>query len=129
MGIQTASYFADQLSLDFNEGLLTSDVAANAPSRQMKSILFPKNMMIPHFGLFQRQVIALFAPLGMEVDFRMTRQRRLEMRIVFPEGQKNILHAASGQNALIKTASAFTLSDEEKDAFCNVMINFASSSH
>ena len=43
MGIQTASYFADQLSLDFNEGLLTSDVAANAPSRQMKSILFPKN--------------------------------------------------------------------------------------
>jgi hypothetical protein len=65
----------------------------------------------------------------MEVDFRMTRQRRLEMRIVFPEGQENILHAASGQNALIKTASAFTLSDEEKDAFCNVMINFASSSH
>ena len=129
MGIQTASYFADQLSLDFNEGLFTSDVIRNAPLRQIKSILFPKNMMIPHFGLFQRQVTALFAPLGIEVDFRMTRQRRLEMRMTFPEGQENILQAASGQNALLRTASAFTLTDEEKDAFCDVMISFASSSH
>ena len=129
MGIQTASYFADQLSLDFNEGLLTSDVIGNAPSRRIKSILFPKNMVIPHFGLFQRQVAALFAPLGIEVDFRMSRQRRLEMRITFPEGQGNILQVASGQNALFRTAPAFTLTDEEKDAFRDVMISFASSSH
>jgi hypothetical protein len=59
----------------------------------------------------------------------MTRQRRLEMRMTFPEGQESIFQAASGQNALLQTASTFTLTDEEKDAFCDVMISFASSPH
>jgi hypothetical protein len=48
--------------------------------------------------------------------------------MTFPKGQENLLQAASGQNALLRTASAFTLTDEEKDAFCDVMISFASSS-
>ena len=55
MGMQSSSVISGQLSLDFNEGLLTSEIAGRSPDRQIKSILFPKNMVIPHFGNFQRQ--------------------------------------------------------------------------
>ena len=108
MGMQSSSVLSGQLSLDFNEGLLTTEVSGRAPTRQIKSILFPKNMIIPHFGHFQRQVTGLFAPLGIDVDFRMTRQRRLEMRMIFPIGQAGVLQSAAGQDALLRTASAFT---------------------
>ena len=129
MGMQSSSVISGQLSLDFNEGLLTSEMSGSLPARQIKSILFPKNMVIPHFGHFQRQVTGLFAPLGIDVDFRMTRQRRLEMRMIFPIGQVGVLQAAAGQDALLRTASAFTLSDEESDAFRDVIIDFASNDY
>ena len=129
MGMQSSSVISGQLSLDFSEGILASEISSHPPVRQIKSILFPKKMVIPHFGHFQRQVTGLFAPLGIDVDFRMTRQRRLEMRIIFPMGQVGVLRAAAGQDALLRTASAFTLSDEESDAFRDVIIDFASNDH
>ena len=129
MGMQSSSVISGQLSLDFSEGLLASKMSGRAPTRQIKSILFPKKIVIPHFGHFQRQVTGLFAPLGIDVDFRMTRQRRLEMRMIFPIGQVSVLQAAAGQDALLRTASAFTLSDEESDAFRNVIIDFASNDY
>ena len=129
MGMQSSSVISGQLSLDFSEGMLASEISGRPPVRQIKSILFPKKMVIPHFGHFQRQVTGLFAPLGIDVDFRMTRQRRLEMRIIFPMGQVGVLRAAAGQDALLRTASAFTLSDEESDAFRDVIIEFASNDY
>ena len=129
MGMQSSSVLSGQLSLDFSEGILASEISGRPPVRQIKNILFPKNMVIPHFGHFQRQVTGLFAPLGIDVDFRMTRQRRLEMRMIFPIGQVGVLRAAAGQDALFRAASAFTLSDEESDAFRDVIIDFASNDY
>ena len=40
MGMQSSSVLSGQLSLDFNEGLLTTEVSGRAPTRQIKSILF-----------------------------------------------------------------------------------------
>ncbi len=40
--------------------------------------------MIPHFGAFQRQVNALFAPFGISVEFGLSRQKRLQMTWIFP---------------------------------------------
>ena len=129
MGMQSSSVISGQLSLDFSEGTLSSKISGRAPTRQIKSILFPKNIVIPHFGHFQRQVNGLFAPLGIDVDFRMTRQRRLEMRMIFPMGQVDVLRATAGQDALLRTAAAFTLSEEESDAFRDVIIDFASNDY
>ena len=129
MGMQSSSVLSGQLSLDLSERILSPKIAGRAPARQIKNILFPKNMVIPHFGHFQRQVTGLFAPLGIDVDFRMTRQRRLEMRMIFPIGQVGVLRAAAGQDALFRAASAFRLSDEESDAFRDVIIDFASNDY
>ena len=71
-----------QLTLDFSEGFVIPE-QFSAPRNITRTIVFPKHIDIPNFGYFQRQINLLFASLGISVEFRLTRQKRLEMKWVF----------------------------------------------
>ncbi|MGB0819073.1 MAG: hypothetical protein ACPGQQ_09155 [Candidatus Puniceispirillaceae bacterium] len=72
-----------QLTLDFSEGFVVRE-PLSAPRNVTRTIVFPKHIDIQNFGRFQRQINLLFAPLGISVEFRLTRQKRLEMKWIFP---------------------------------------------
>ena len=69
-----------QLSLD-----LELEDALSADSGVKRSVIFPKNIQIFNVPEFQRQVSKLFDPLNINIEFRVTRQNRLEMRWSFPQ--------------------------------------------
>ena len=54
------------------------------PSVQ-RSVIFPKNIQIFNVAEFQKRVSALFDPLHINIEFRLTRHNRLEMRWSFPD--------------------------------------------
>ena len=66
-----------QLSLDLDLEDATS--AHSADSGVKRSVIFPKNIQIFNVPEFQRQVSQLFDPLNINIEFRVTRQNRLEM--------------------------------------------------
>ena len=72
-----------QLTLDFSEGFVVRE-PLSAPRNVTRTIVFPKHIDIQNFGRFEQQVNLLFAPLGISVEFRLTRQKRLEMKWIFP---------------------------------------------
>ena len=72
-----------QLSLDLD--LEDAPSALSADSVVKRSVIFPKNIQIFNVPEFQRQVSQLFEPLNINIEFRVTRQNRLEMRWSFPQ--------------------------------------------
>ena len=118
-------YRTDQLSLNLSDGFFVPK-PENCAVQQKRTITFPKHISIPHFGAFQRQVNALFAPFGIVVEFSLSRQKRLQMTWHFPPEPASIAQPA---HLPAKHSSNFAahamLSDDEVDAFANVVFAFA----
>ena len=113
-----------QLTLDFSEGFVEPETAS-ALRNVTRTIVFPKHIDIPNFGRFQRQVNLLFAPLGIFVEFRLTRQNRLEMKWIFPpETQTRFL--SEQQNRILSGGTPCELSSEEIKAFETVVFGLTS---
>ena len=112
-----------QLSLDLY--LEDAPAAHSADSGVKRSVIFPKNIQIFNVPEFQRQVSQLFEPLNINIEFRVTRQNRLEMRWSFPQEaiQYNHSNARYGSHQLAR------LSPEENAAFETLVLSFAGSSH
>ena len=112
-----------QLTLDFSEGFVVPE-PLSAPRNVTRTIVFPKHIDIQDFGCFQRQVNLLFAPLGISVEFRVTRQKRLEMKWIFPPEAKHV--SMSGVQKNIPSEKAVReLSNEEMKAFKSVVYALA----
>ena len=109
-----------QLTLGFSEGFFVAEPPSASARNITRTIVFPKHIDIPHFGRFQRQVNVLFAPLGISVEFRLTRQKRLEMKWIFPP-EKQAAPVASPE---FSPASP-ELSQEELKAFQSVVFSLA----
>ena len=112
-----------QLSLDLD--LENAPSALSPDSGVKRSVIFPKNIQIFNVPEFQRQVSQLFEPLNINIEFRVTRQNRLEMRWSFPQEaiQYNHSNARSDSHRLAR------LSPEENAAFETLVLSFAGSSH
>jgi len=121
---------SEQLTLSFYDGFHVPHNQNKA--RLTKTITFPRHIVIPHFGAFQRQVNALFAPFGITVEFGLNRQKRLQMTWVFPAEdafERRVTHAYLHDHKATNTMPALSrhsaLSDEEMNAFANVVFAFA----
>ena len=112
-----------QLTLDFSEGFVVSE-PSSAPRNVTRTIVFPKHINIPNFGGFQRQVNLLFAPLGISVEFRLTRQKRLEMKWIFPPEVK-VGPLSEIQKTIPSDEAVGELSNEEIKAFKSVVYALA----
>ena len=112
-----------QLSLDLD--LKDAPSALPADSGVKRSVIFPKNIQIFNVPEFQRQVSQLFEPLNINIEFRVTRQNRLEMCWSFPQEaiQYNHLDARSDPHQQAR------LSPEENADFETLVLSFAGSSH
>ena len=123
-----ASYLASsssprQLSLDLD---LEDAPSALSPDRGVKrSVIFPKNIQIFNVPEFQRQVSQLFEPLNINIEFRVTRQNRLEMRWSFPREAIQYNHS----DARSESHQRARLSPEENAAFETLVLSFAGLSH
>ena len=112
-----------QLSLDLN--LEDAPSAHSADSGVKRSVVFPKNIQIFNVPEFQRQVSQLFEPLNINIEFRVTRQNRLEMCWSFPQEAIQYNHS----NARFDSYQLARLSPEENAAFETLVLSFAGSSH
>ena len=112
-----------QLSLDLDLEDVPS--AHLADSGVKRSVIFPKNIQIFNVPEFQRQVSQLFDPLNIDIEFRVTRQNRLEMRWLFPQEAIQYNHADSRS----EPHQPARLSPEENAAFETLVLSFAGSSH
>ena len=112
-----------QLSLDLD--LEDAPSALSADSGVKRSVIFPKNIQIFNVPEFQRQVSQLFEPLNINIEFRVTRQNRLEMRWSFPQEAIQYNHS----NARFDSYQLARLSPEENAAFETLVLSFAGSSH
>ena len=112
---QVETTTARQLTLDFSEGFVVPEPLA-ASRNVTRTIVFPKHIKIPNFGRFQRQVNLLFAPLAISVEFRLTRQKRLEMKWIFPPATKSV-PLSEHQIKIPSDKVAGDLSNEEVKAF------------
>lgn len=114
-----------QLTLGFSEGFFVAEPPSASAQNITRTIVFPKHIDIPHFGRFQRQVNLLFAPLGISVEFRLTRQKRLEMKWIFPpERWAGPVASPEFGQAAVSPASP-ELSQEELKAFQSVVFSLA----
>ena len=112
-----------QLSLDLD--LKDAPSALPADSGVKRSVIFPKNIQIFNVPEFQRQVSQLFEPLNINIEFRVTRQNRLEMCWSFPQEAIQYNHS----NARSESYQLARLSPEENAAFETLVLSFAGSSH
>ena len=112
-----------QLSLDLD--LEDAPSAHSADSGVKRSVIFPKNIQIFNVPEFQRQVSQLFDPLNINIEFRVTRQNRLEMRWSFPQEAIQYNHS----NTRSESHQRAGLSPEENAAFETLVLSFAGSSH
>ena len=112
-----------QLTLDFSEGFVVPEPLP-APRNVTRTIVFPKHINIQNFGRFQRQINLLFAPLGISVEFRLTRQRRLEMKWIFPP-EENLVSLPGVQKKIPSDKAVGELSNEEMKAFKSVVYALA----
>ena len=112
-----------QLTLDFSEGFVLPE-QLSAPRNVTRTIVFPKHINIQNFGRFQQQVNLLFAPLGISVEFRLTRQKRLEMKWIFPP-EANLFPLSGIQKKIPFHKAAGELSNEEIKAFKSVVYALA----
>ena len=112
-----------QLTLDFSEGFFVPE-PLSAPRNVTRTIVFPKHIVIQNFGRFEQQVNLLFAPLGISVEFRLTRQNRLEMKWIFPP-EENLLPLSGIQKKIPFDKAVGELSNEEIRAFKSVVYALA----
>ena len=112
-----------QLTLDFSEGFVVRE-PLSAPRNVTRTIVFPKHIYIENFGRFQRQVNLLFAPLGISVEFRLTRQKRLEMKWIFPP-EANLFPLSGIQKKIPFDKAVGELSNEEIKAFKSIVYALA----
>ena len=112
-----------QLTLDFSEGFVVSE-PLSAPRNVTRTIVFPKHIDIQNFGRFEQQVNLLFAPLGISVEFRLTRQKRLEMKWIFPP-EANLVPLSGIQTKIPSEEAVGELSNEEMKAFKAVVYALA----
>ena len=112
-----------QLSLDFSEESVVSE-PLSAPRNVTRTIVFPKHIDIQNFGRFEQQVNLLFAPLGISVEFRFTRQKRLEMKWIFPP-EANLVSLSEVQKKIPTDIVVGQLSNEEMKAFKSVVYALA----
>ena len=123
MFVQSDPISNRQLTLDFSDGPAETDQSL-AIRNVTRTIVFPKHIHIPNFGRFQRQVNFLFAPLGISVEFRLTRQKRLEMKWIFPS-EAQVSSLSKQKNGMPFRAVATELSVEEVKAFESVVFALA----
>ena len=124
MALNSASSLSPrQLSLDLD--LEDAPSALSADSGVKRSVIFPKNIQIFNVPEFQRQVSQLFEPLNINIEFRVTRQNRLEMCWSFPQEAIQYNHADSRS----EPHQPARLSPEENAAFETLVLSFAGSSH
>ena len=71
---------------------------------------------------FQWHVPHLFAPLNIQIDFRVTRHNRVEMRWSFPQ---EAVHYQRQDG----TKAEIFLSPEENEAFETLVLSFAGATH
>ena len=121
---QASAPLSRQLSLNLSDGFFVSNGTAQ-PRPIKKTITFPKHITIPHFGAFQRQVNALFAPFGIVVEFSLSRQKRLQMTWIFPPETPSNLSEQERAVSAARPHAPGMLSDEEVSAFTNVIFAFA----
>jgi hypothetical protein len=112
-----------QLSLDLN--LEDASSAHSTDSGVKRSVIFPKNIQVFNVPEFQRQVSQLFDPLNINIEFRVTRHNRLEMRWAFPQEAIQYNHS----DARSDSHQRARLSPEENAAFETLVLSFAGSSH
>ena len=112
-----------QLTLDFSEGFVVHE-PLSAPRNITRTIVFPKHIDIQNFGRFQQQVNLLFDPLGISVEFRLTRQKRLEMKWIFPP-EANLVSLSGVQKKIPFDKAVGELSNEEMRAFKSVVYALA----
>ena len=112
-----------QLTLDFSEGFVVRE-PLSAPRNVTRTIVFPKHIDIQNFGRFEQQVNLLFAPLGISVEFRLTRQKRLEMKWIFPP-EANLFPLSGIQKKTPFDKAVGELSNEEIKAFKSVVYALA----
>ena len=112
-----------QLTLDFSEGFVLPE-PLSVPRNVTRTIVFPKHIDIQNFGPFQQQVNLLFAPLGISVEFRLTRQKRLEMKWIFPP-EANLVSPSGLQKKIPSDIVVGELSNEEMKAFKSVVYALA----
>ena len=120
---QVETTTARQLTLDFSEGFFVPEPLA-ASRNVTRTIVFPKHINVPNFGRFQRQVNLLFAPLAISVEFRLTRQKRLEMKWIFPPSTKPV-PSSKHQRKMPSDNVASDLSNEELKAFESLVFAMA----
>ena len=121
--LQGATTTVRQLTLDFSEGFVVSE-PLSVPRNVTRTIVFPKHINIQNFGRFQQQVNLLFAPLGISVEFRLTRQKRLEMKWIFPPATKSA-PLSEHQKKIPCDKVASDLSSDEMKAFESLMFSMA----
>ena len=120
-----------QLSLDLGASSPTDELAvATAQKPIIKTMLFPRHVQLPHFGQIERQLKSAFAPFGIDIEFRFTRQNRLEMKWIFAaelaQGVEDQPQAFTALSQLAQlTSPAGILTKDELEAFDNLMIDFA----
>ena len=112
-----------QLTLDFSEGFFVPE-RLSTPRDVTRTIVFPKHVDIPNFGRFQRQINLLFATLGISVEFRLTRQKRLEMKWIFPS-ETQAECPPKQQTRILSGRTPSELSSEEIKAFDSVVFALA----
>ena len=112
-----------QLTLDFSERFVVPE-PLSAPRNVTRTIVFPKHIVIHNFGRVQQQVNLLFAPLGISVEFRLTRQKRLEMKWIFPP-EGNLVPLSGIQKKISVNKASGELSNEEMKAFKSVVYALA----
>lgn len=129
-GFMPVSGDTAQLSLMFDDEAAArtdEEKVQDTPQPIVKTMLFPRHLSLPHFGQIQRQLASALAPFGIEIEFRFTRQNRLEMKWIFaPEMRRDDIQAfttLAGMTAL--TQPAADLTDEEKSAFADIMLEVA----
>ena len=108
-----------QLSLDLGEAESNQQLDQTGVER---SVIFPKNVQIYDVADFQRRVSQLFAPLNIQIDFRVTRHNRVEMRWSFPQEAVHYQRQDGAKAELL-------LSPEENEAFETLVLSFAGATH
>ncbi len=114
-----------QLSLDLDLGDIAPRNGSDAGGVE-RSVIFPKNIQIFNVAEFQQRVSLLFDPLHISIEFRLTRQNRLEMRWSFPDEAIQYNNADAPQ---YDNSSQRNLSAEENKAFETLVLSFAGAAH
>ena len=104
-----------QLSLDL--GIDEASMDKQKKQGIKRSVVFPKNIQVFNVPEFQRQVSRLFDPLNINIEFRVTRQNRLEMRWSFP---REVIQYNKN-----KSLKLLDISPEESAAFETLVISFS----